>query len=134
MQLHRARSEVEAADVELVLIGQVTPRQAAHFRERYAPELRILADERRESYRAAGAKIATTTELIGPTSVRKGVAKAVRSGGRLRQGRMIGHPAQLGGALLIAPDGRVVWSHMAENAADNASAEEILAAAAALDD
>ena len=45
-----------------------------------------------------------------------------------RQGRTIGHPAQLGGAMVIAPDGRVIWSHMAEDASDNASPEEILEA------
>ena len=44
------------------------------------------------------------------------------------QGRTIGHPAQLGGAMVIAPGGAVVWSHMAEDASDNASPEEILAA------
>ena len=133
MQLHRARSEFEAAGVELALIGQVTPRQAARFREKYAPELPVLADERRESYRAAGAKVATATELLGPQSVKKGVENAVRSRGAIRQGRMVGHPAQLGGALLVAPDGAVAWSHMAENAADNAAPEEILEAARSLD-
>jgi hypothetical protein len=49
----------------------------------------------------------------------------------VRQGRTIGHPAQLGGALLIAPDGAVVHAHMSEDASDNASAEELLQAARA---
>ena len=30
---------------------------------------------------------------------------------------------------MIGPDGQVVWSHMSANAGDNASPEEILAAA-----
>ena len=42
---------------------------------------------------------------------------------------MIGHPAQLGGAMVVAPGGEITWSHMAENASDNAAPEEILAAA-----
>ena len=29
---------------------------------------------------------------------------------------------------MVVPDGRVAWSHMAEDASDNASPEEILAA------
>lgn len=128
MQLHRAREEFERAGVPLVLIGQATPRHAAHFRRTQKIELPILADEQRESYRAAGAKVGTLSELLGPKSVSSGFVRTVRSGGRVRQGRTIGHPAQLGGALLVVPDGSVPWSHMSEDASDNASPEEILEA------
>src|ERR1700730_4287466 len=48
--LHRARPDFEAAGAKLYLIGQATPRQAAHFRRRLGIELPILADESRESY------------------------------------------------------------------------------------
>ena len=129
MQLHRARGDFEEAGVRLVLIGQATPRHAAQFRRRLEIDLPVLADEKRESYRAAGAKIATADELVGPAVVAKGIGKALASGGRMRQGRTIGHNAQLGGAMVIKPDGAVAWSHMSENAGDNASPSEILAAA-----
>jgi peroxiredoxin len=49
VQLHRARSDFEAAGVPLVLIGQATPRHAAHFRRRQEIDLPVLADENRES-------------------------------------------------------------------------------------
>jgi hypothetical protein len=129
VQLHRAREQFEEAGVALVLIGQGSPRQAAHFRDRWEIELPVLADRKRESYRAAGAKVATMGELLGPTSFRKGAAKTLGSGGRIRQGRVIGHPAQLGGALVIDRAGAVSWSHMSEDASDNASPEELLEAA-----
>jgi hypothetical protein len=129
VQLHRARHELDAAGVSLTLIGQCTPRHAAQFRRRMQIELPVLADERRDSYKAAGAKIATFSELLGPKSVSSGAARTIRSGGRIRQGRTIGHNAQLGGVLLIAPDGRVAWSHMSEDASDNATPEQILEAA-----
>jgi hypothetical protein len=58
--------------------------------------------------------------------VAKGLLTATQTG--QRQGKTLGHPAQLGGAIVIAPGGEVVWSHMADDAGDNASAEEILAA------
>ena len=57
MQLHRARAQFEQAGASLVLIGQATPRQAAHFRRRQGIQLPVLADEERVSYEAAGAKI-----------------------------------------------------------------------------
>ena len=128
MQLHRAREEFEAANVGLVLIGQATPKHAAHFRRKMGIELPVLADRERESYNAAGAKIATFGELLGPKSVGVGVARAMRSGGRVRQGRTIGHNAQLGGALVIRPDGEVAFAHMSEDASDNAPPEELLSA------
>ncbi len=126
MQLHRARDQFEAAGARLVLIGQLTPRHAAHFRRRGEIQLPVLADEHRQSYRAAGAKIATLSELLGPKVIAKGAVTGVRNG--VVQGRTIGHPAQLGGAMVIRPDGHVAWSHMAHDASDNASPEEILAA------
>ncbi len=124
--MDRARQLIEAAGGRLVLIAQLSPRHAAHFRRRQGIELPVLADEKRASYKAAGAKVATMGELVGPSVVAKGFLTSARTG-RL-QTRTIGHPAQLGGAMAIAPDGRVVWSHMADDASDNAEPEEILAA------
>ena len=129
MQLHRARSDFEAAGVPLVLIGQATPRHAAHFRRRQDVDLPVLADEERVSYRAAGAKVATVGELIGSKSVGSGLMKAVSSGGKVRQGKVIGHPAQLGAAMIVKPDGSVPWTHMSEDASDTAPPQDILAAA-----
>jgi hypothetical protein len=126
VQLHRARPEIEAAGGNLTLIGQATPRHATHFRRRQGIDLTVLADQERRSYRAAGAKVATMNELLGPKVVAKGVATALRTG--QTQGRAIGHPAQLGGAMVITPDGAVAWSHMSEDASDNAGPEEIVAA------
>jgi len=126
VQLHGAREQFEAAGADLVLIGQLTPRHAAHFRRRQEIDLTVLADEERVSYKAAGAKIATVGELIGPKVVARGAATTARTG--QVQGRTIGHAAQLGGAMVIRPDGEVAWSHMSEDASDNASPDEILTA------
>lgn len=131
MQLHGARERFEQAGANLVLIGQLTPRHAAHFRRRQKIELPVLADEHRASYKAAGAKIATFGELLGPKVVAKGIATTRKTG--QVQGRTVGHPAQLGGAMLITPDGAVAWSHMSEDAGDNAEPEEILAAVRSLE-
>jgi prostamide/prostaglandin F2alpha synthase len=126
VQLHREQGAVEEAGARLVLIGQATPRQAAHFRRRLGIDLPILADEKRASYRAAGAKIATLDELVGPKVVAKGLVSSLRS--RQPQGRTIGHPAQLGGTMLIRQDGSVAWSHMSEDVTDNATTADIVAA------
>ena len=124
--MNGARDEFEAAGGKLVLIGQATPRQAAHFRRRRSIDLPVLADEKRQTYKIAGAKMGSVMDLVGPRSVAKGALTTMRTG--MFQGRTIGNPAQLGGAMVIDRGGRIVWSHMARDAADNASPQEILAA------
>ena len=126
--MDRARDEIEAAGASLTLIGQLTPRHAAHFRRRQGIHLPVLADNDRASYKAAGAKMGSIGELLGPKVVAKGALTTLQTG--RFQTRTLGHPAQLGGAMMITPDGTVAWSHMAQDASDNASADEILAALA----
>ena len=129
MQLHRDREQFEAAGARLAVIGQGTPRHAEHFVEEYDLDgMEVLVDPERETYEAAGAKIATLDELYNPKVVARGTKLAATE--RLVQGRTQGHGAQLGGVLVIAPDGRVVWAHMADDASDNPPNEEVLKAVA----
>jgi peroxiredoxin len=130
VQLHRARDEFRNAGANIVLIGQRTPRHAAEFRRRQGLELTVLADERRETYALAGTKVADLGELIGPKVVARSLLATARTG--KVQSRTDGHTAQLGGTLVVAPGGRVTWSHIASDASDNASPEEILEAVRAI--
>ena len=126
MQLHRAREQFEAAGAGLVLIGQATPRHAAHFRRRQKVDLTVLADENRVTYKAIGAKKGTASQLIGPKMVAKGILTTAKTG--VVQGRTVGSPTQLGGALVIAPGGHVLFEQLAKDASDNATPEQLLAA------
>lgn len=127
MQLHRDREKFDAAGAALVVVGQGTPRHAQHFREQFDLDgLELLVDPDREAYKAAGAKVATMTELLGPRSVASGLKRAATE--RVAQGAVQGHPAQLGGVLVVAPGGEVAWSHLAENAGDNPPNDRVLAA------
>ena len=130
MQLHRARDEFRDAGANIVLIGQRTPSHAAEFRRQQGLELTVLADERRKTYALAGTKVATVGELIGPKVVARSLVATAKTG--KVQTKTDGHTAQLGGTLVIAPDGRVTWSHIAHDASDNASPEEILEAVRAI--
>jgi peroxiredoxin len=128
VQLHRHREEFEEAGARLAAIGQGTPRHAEHFVEEYGLEgMQVLVDPDRKTYRAAGAKIATVDELWHPRVVAR--AAKVTASDRLMQGRTQGHAAQLGGVLVVARDGRVVWARMADDASDNPPTEEVLKAA-----
>jgi hypothetical protein len=127
VQLHRAREEFEAAGARLVLIGQASPRQASHFRDKLgiAP-LPVLADDERVSYRVAGFRRGSASQLVGPRALGSGIRHSLRSG--VVQGRPVGDIAQLGGELIVLPDGSVPWSHAQENSGDTTSPEDLLAA------
>ena len=125
MQLHRAREEFGRAGVRLVLIGQGSPRQARHFRDKVGLDpLPVLADAERASYRAAGLKRGNLAQLIGPRSVVSGLKHGARSG--VIQGRVIGDAAQLGGEIIVLADGTVAWSHVQEHAGDTVAPEVLL--------
>jgi peroxiredoxin len=126
--LQGAREQFTRAGADLVLIGQATPADAAHFREHVKLELPVLADKRRTSYKAIGAKVAGIGGLIGPKVALRAIPVVLGKG--IRQGKTIGHPAQLGGAMVIAPGGEVLFSQLARDASDNASPNEMLAALA----
>lgn len=127
MQLHRDRSKFEATGARLVVIGQGTPEQAAHFRDSHKLDLPMYVDKSRESYKAAGTKVGTVAELLGPRVVAKGTAAAARDG--VRQGRTVGHPAQLGGVMVVKPGNEIAYAHLADDAGDNPPNDEVLQAA-----
>jgi hypothetical protein len=130
VQLHRDREEFERAGVSLVVVGQGTPRHAVAFMEDHDVRgLRLLVDPERKAYKAAGTRMAGVRGLFGP-KVALRAAKAVASE-RVVQGRVVGHPAQLGGVLVVATDGSVVWSHIASDAGDNPPNSLVLEAARA---
>jgi peroxiredoxin len=123
--LNDAREDIEATGARLVLIGQATPKHAAHYKRRYAPDLEILADQDRKSYKAMKFPRASTSQLIGPKSVAKGLMRGAQGVG---VGRPIGDVAQLGGTALVTEDGKIVWTHVQQDASDNPTVEELLEA------
>jgi peroxiredoxin len=123
--LNEAHEQIEAKGVRLVLIGQATPRHAAHYQRRFAPDVEILADEKRESYKAMGFPRAGAVGLIGPKSLAKGL---VRGASGVGVGRVIGDVQQLGGTFIVDQDGAILWSHVMQDASDNPSVEELLEA------
>jgi peroxiredoxin len=126
VQLHRDREKFEAAGARLVVIGQGTPAHAAHFRDSHKLDLPMYVDEGRESYKVAGTKVGTVSELLGPRVIAKGAMASRRDG--VVQGRTIGHPAQLGGVIVVGPGNEIVYVHLADDAGDNPANDQVLKA------
>jgi peroxiredoxin len=137
VDIHRHRHRFEEADVELAVIGFGTAEYAREFRRMQNVDLRLLVDPDRKVYELVGAKVATLNELIGPRQILRGLRATIMS--RLKQGsiavhqgKILDHAAQLGGVLVIAPDGSVRYAYLSEESGDNPPAQEVLAAARAI--
>jgi peroxiredoxin len=114
VQLHRDRKKFDAAGARLVVIGQGTPAQAEHFRDSQKLDISIYVDEGRESYKV----------------VARGAAAAAKLG--VIQGKTVGHPAQLGGVMVVLPGNDIAYCHLADDAGDNPPNSEVLAAVKAV--
>ena len=128
MQLHRDREDFDASGAELVVIGQGTAKQANDFKEKYhVEELRMLVDPERVTYKAVGTKKASLTDMYNPRTVARGFKSAMTN--KIVQGTVQGSATQLGGVLVIAPGGEIVWSRLATDPSDNPPNAEVLEAA-----
>ncbi len=137
VQVHRARHRFAAAGARLVAIGLGTPAQATQFREDQGVDIPLLVDPDRRSYGAAGAKTGTLSELVGPRMILRGLIRTIasrlpRGSIVIHPGRVVNHPAQLGGVVVVAPDGSIRYAHMSEDVSDNPPIREVLAAVRAI--
>jgi hypothetical protein len=123
--LNRDRHKFAEAGAALHVIGQGTPADGAKFLSDFELELDLLVDTHRRAYKAAGTKVATLTELVGPKMVARGLRRSRDSG--VFQGKINGHPAQLGGMMLITPGGHIPWAHLSDDASDYPPNDEVLA-------
>ena len=131
VELNRTRDRFADAGARLVLIGQGTPVDAARFRRHLGVDLQILTDADRATYLWAGTKLATLDELIGPLVVARALARMARQ--RVFIGHNTADEAQLGGSIVVTPDGHVPFAHISRDASDVASPAELLAAIGAIE-
>ena len=124
--MSRDRERFADAGAPLAVVGQGTPVNAARFRERFDLDLDLLVDTDRRAYKAAGTKVGTLSELLSPGVMARALLRARRS--RVFQGAIEGHPAQLGGLMLVLPGGGVPWVHLSGDASDYPPNTEVIEA------
>ncbi len=125
VELNRAQARFTEVGARLVLIGQGTPDDARRFRRHLRIDLQVLTDADRVTYLWAGTKLATLDELVGPLVVGRALVRMARQ--RVFIGHNTADEAQLGGSIVVMPDGRVPFAHISRDASDMASPVEILA-------
>ncbi|MDQ4125409.1 MAG: AhpC/TSA family protein [Actinomycetota bacterium] len=119
--------EFEASGANVAAIGMGLTAMAADFREKEDIPFALLVDRHRQTHAALELKRGNLFEIAGP----KQVARGIKS---LLTGNSQGRPApkqdilQLGGALVVAPGGDVLYRHQAAGSEDNAPVADLLAA------
>lgn len=99
---------------------------ARDFAEQFDVGVPLFTDPSRKSYEVAGWRRPLGTAVLGLGATLKASVRAMKGG--FRQGKTQGDAFQLGGVLLVSPDGRVLFEHTEKTAGDHADVASILTA------
>ena len=108
------------------MIGNGTPLMARDFAETFEVGVPLFTDPSRKSYEVARWRRPLGSAILGLGATLKASVRAMKAG--FRQGRTQGDAFQLGGVLVIAADGRVLFEHSDQTAGDHADVGSVLAA------
>jgi peroxiredoxin len=120
--MQKALPEFTAAGARVVAIGNGNPDMARSFIAEFGVTFPVYTDSSRIAYDAAGLKSGFGINF----AVAKRAAALVKQG--LRQGSTQGSAWQQGGTLVLDPEGRVLYHHIDQDAADHAPLEPIFEA------
>ena len=124
-ELRSRAEEFEKAGARLAIVGNGSPQMAKAFgaRSGLPVSVTLLTDPTLRSYAEAGLKRSALLTL-GPRGWLPYI-RTLRKG--FRQGRLAGDPWQQGGAVVIAPGGRVLYRFISTQPADLPAVGSLLA-------
>ena len=123
-QLRSIIPQIHEADAQLIIIGNGTAQQAQWFLEETGLDTPVYTDPDLHVYRAIGARRGLRSVLHPMVFVR--ALEAWRKGHR--QSGTMGDATQVGGLLIIQPDGTIPFLHRSSYAGDTPTAATILGA------
>ncbi len=123
--MHRARQGIRERGGELAIVGNGAPPYARAFREDLGLDVALYTDPSLETYRALAFRRGLVRTALSP---RTWVHAARALAGGFLQGRIRGDPLQLGGVVVVRPDGTVAYRYASAEAGDHPPIAEILAA------
>ena len=116
--------QLEGKGAGLIAVGNGNLEQARRFFEEKGMRFPLYTDPGLKAYGAAGF-VKDMLALVKP-SVWRNAMRAHGSG--YRQGALQGDAMQLGGVLVIAPGGRLLFRQASTSAGDHAEPQDILRA------
>jgi hypothetical protein len=124
VQLHRHRDEIHGRGAELITVGNGAPHFARAFQEDQGITTPMYVDPSRATYRALGMRRSRIVDLITGRTLLHAI-RAMRAG--FRQGTTQGDAFQLGGVLVVKPDGEVLMRYLGNEAGDHPPEADVLA-------
>jgi hypothetical protein len=106
------------------VIGNGSPRAAADFVRALDLTIPVFVDPRRTTYDAFAFSRGGLWTLLRPRTAAH-LLRALRAGSR--QGLVRGNPWQLGGVLVVAPPGTLLYRYASREAGDHPDPARILA-------
>lgn len=116
--------DLKSWGAEVIAIGMGEPSVAAGFRDRERIPFPLLVDAGRRTYAALGLRRGSLKDILGPGVVWRAL-RSLGQGNGLAKARE--DPLQLGGAILVAPDGAVEFEHHNRTSADLIPVDRVIA-------
>lgn len=123
MQVHREREAFRKLGVQAVVVGHSNPRYAKAFVEETKIDLPVYVDEKRAVYKALEFKRPLLAFLT--PKVFKRAAEARKEG--FTQPGVWGDAFQLGGVVLLMPDGSMPYKYASQFPGDHPKIEDLKA-------
>jgi hypothetical protein len=123
-QLRRKIDRIHDAGAELHVVGNGTPNFIEGFRDKTGFDGPIYVDPSRATYRALGLRRGMM--LAARPRVLRDAVRAFRRGHR--QTRTRGDNWQMGGTVVVTPDGELRYVHRADSPGDMPSSSDLVAA------
>jgi hypothetical protein len=124
-ELRPHADQLREIGVDPYVIGSGTPDEAARFQRHVKAEsVPVFVDQPLATYRAAGWKRSMGATLH-PSSWLHGIKAMIKH----PQRKTAGDPWQLGGAMIVRPDGEVRWSFKSEAGGHHPKIAELVAEA-----
>jgi len=125
-ELVGGRERIEKAGLGIAVVTQGTPETTALFAEKHAPNLLMLSDPERASYRAYGLERGTLFETFLNLKVLRAVRQAREKGYQVEPPPEGQDAMQMSGTFIIGRDGRVLLPFYYDNIADHPSLDLLL--------
>ena len=109
----------------MAVIGNGTPVMARDFAQEFNVGVPLYTDPSRKSYELAGWRRPMGSAVLSMGTMLRSATRAMKGG--FRQGKTQGDAFQIGGVLVVEPNGAVIFEHADRSAGDHASIEDILA-------
>ncbi len=119
-----AAGALDRAGLRVVIVTPAPVEDTAFFASSLDLPFPVYADPDQAAYRAYGFGKGSVGQLINPRIIARGVQATLR--GNFLAPPKGGNPRQLPGTAIVAPDGTLLHHHVARDASDYLSLDELL--------